>query len=62
MAGIARSPGQRCRCLDREAGPNRQNTSSAPTSARGRIEDLLRTEFADVQRQVIADRRVDPDA
>jgi len=36
-------------------------SSSAPTTARGRIEDLLRTEFADVQRQAIADRRVDPD-
>jgi len=32
------------------------------TAARGRIEDLLRTEFTDVQRQAIADRRVDPDA
>jgi hypothetical protein len=35
---------------------------SAPRAAQGRIEDLLRTEFADVQRQAIADRRVDPDA
>ena len=37
-------------------------SSSAPTAARDRIEDLLRGEFADVQRQAIADRRVDPDA
>ena len=31
-------------------------SSSAPAAARGRIKDLLRTEFADVQRQAIADR------
>ena len=29
---------------------------------RCRLKDLLRDEFADVERQAIADRRVDPDA
>jgi hypothetical protein len=37
-------------------------SSSAPTAARDPIEDLLRTEFDDVRRQAIADRRLDPDA
>jgi hypothetical protein len=37
-------------------------SSSAPTAARDGIEALLRNEFADVERQAIADRRIDPDA
>jgi hypothetical protein len=37
-------------------------SSSAPTAVRDGIEALLRNEFAGVERQAIADRRIDPDA
>ncbi len=37
-------------------------SSSAPIEVRDGIEALLRDEFADVERQAIADRRLDPDA
>jgi hypothetical protein len=37
-------------------------SSSAPTAVRDGIEALLRNEFTDVERQAIADRRLDPDA
>jgi hypothetical protein len=59
MAGIARSLGRRRRRLDRKARPN---TARTEVQSRDGIEALLRNEFADVERQAIADRRLDPDA
>jgi hypothetical protein len=38
-------------------------SSSPPAAARGPIEDLLRNQFVEVQREALAaDRRIDPDA